>query len=116
MSYKEHILITFFGILSVTGKIFKDFSVNSVLIFHGKIICIWQSDINLDIYAHKIRNIFNKIVNLAKIVFKSNLYNSILQVGIIWWWNSVQVTTCTANLVRVATCTKSQLVHNIYIY
>ena len=30
-----------------------------------------------------IRYIFNKIVNLTKFLFKSNLYNSVVQVGFI---------------------------------
>ena len=29
----------------------------------------------MDIYTHKIINIFNKIINLNKTLFKSNLYN-----------------------------------------
>ena len=91
--------------------------------------------INLDIYLHIIRYIFNKIVNLTKILFKSNLYNTIVQVGffdsemlyklqvvqtILYKLQLVQTACTSCNLyrhfVQVATCTKSQVIHNIYIY
>ena len=69
------------------------------------------SSINLDIYIQLIRYNFNKIVNLTKILFKSNLYNSIVKF-------------CTSNayklLVQVTTCTdfsyKLQLIQNLNLY
>ena len=40
-------------------------------------------NINLNIYIHKIRYIFNEIVNLTTFLFKPNVYNSIVQVRFI---------------------------------
>ena len=37
-------------------------------------ISICHSHINLEIYTPKIRNIFNKIVNVTKVLLKCNLY------------------------------------------
>ena len=48
----------------------------TVLTFYGEIIYIRGSNINLGYF-------FNKIVNLNKILLKSNLYNSFVQIGLV---------------------------------
>ena len=95
-------------------------------------IHIWHSHINLDIYTHKIRNIFNNIINLNKILFKiqlvqhsklglfdgENLYKLQFVQPILYELQLVQTACTSCNLyrflVQVATFTKSHLVHNIY--
>ena len=92
------------------------FSVN----FYGETIYMLYSSINLNVYVHIIRYIFNKIVNLTKILFKSNLYNSIIQVGIfdseilyklqlvqpiLYELQLVQTACTSCNLYKISTCT-----------
>ena len=89
-------------------------------------IHIWHSHIKLDIYTHKIRNLFNNIINLTKILFKiqlvqhsklglfdgENLYNLYSQ--------SCMSCNLYKLLVQVATYTgflyKLQLVQNLNLY
>ena len=89
---------------------------------------------NLEIYTHKIRYIFNKTVNLTQILLNSNLYNSIVQVGIfdgeilyklqlvqpIFFELQLVQTACTnCNLyrpfVQVATCVQNLNLYSLHI-
>ena len=78
------------------AKLFQCFSVTLVLIFGGKNNVYGT---HFPYYTLKIRNIFNKIDNLTKIIFKSNLYNSVAHVA-----------TCTGSLYEL------QLVQNLNLY
>ena len=76
----------------------------------------------MEIYTHKIRNIFNKIVNLAKFFLIPTCTTVLYKLGLFDGEILLQLvqTACTScNLcrlfVQVATCVKSQLMHNIYI-
>ena len=60
------------------SRVFYKFSVNSLW---NNYIHIGHSHLILDIYTHNIGNIFNKIVYLTKLPFKSNSYNNIVQVA-----------------------------------
>ena len=75
------------------------FPVNFVLISNGpNLYDIFY--IYIDIYVLKIENILITFVI-------SQLFQLVQQActSCIWWWNSVQVVTCTSYLVQVATCT-----------
>ena len=75
--------INSFFVLKCYWPEFQDFYVNSLLIFMEKLY-IYDTLTLIWIFVHiKKRNSFNKIVNLTNILFKSNLYNSIVQAGFI---------------------------------
>ena len=65
-------------LLAKISRFLRKFIVN----FYGEIIYMSYSKINLDIYTHKIKYSFNKIVNLTKILLNPTCTTVLYKLGL----------------------------------